>query len=396
MNFADPYPLYAALRAHGPYRAEQTGEGLWVLSSYRDVAAALLEPELVSSPQGTAKRLVGATGPHRVADNVRRLLSQQIEVMNGPPHQRVRALVNLALAQLARRELEDAIRPRVRALIDGLRKDSGVDFVSSVAVPLPREVLLDVLGLEHAEREMLSVCVGLLLATLREDNPNADDIRAAETGVDSIVEHCARWIGRYSSQASRGLMSHLVRASIAGDRLTPHELAANVVLLFAAGHGTTTSLLTNSVYMRLLHPDAAPAQRHDDRCVRFVEETLRFESPIQSVRRTARAHVSIGSASIEPDDDVLILLGAANRDPQYFDAPDVFAPESSHRRHLAFGIGPHRCPGAGLARVQARLLIESIERDAVGLQLDTPAADWVDGASYRGLQSMHVCWKPEA
>lgn len=390
MTFSDPYRLYRALQAHGPYRAVASGEPLWVLSDHTDVASALLNARLASSPQGTARQLAHPGGPGHSSPLLQDILSRQIEVMNGPAHRRLRRTLSTALSQLTPDDLAAVVRSRIAVLLESVRGDDEFDFVARVAAPLPKEVLLDIMGLEPEEREPFSSAVQILLATLRQDQPNKEQITAGEVAVRSIVESADRWRARYAMRATNGVIGKLVCGAGHGPGMTTAELAANVILLFAAGHGTTTSLLGNAVYLRMLHVDATATRQTGYGHGLFVEEALRFESPIQSVRRTATAPVEIGSYRIESQEEVLLLLGAANRDPARFAHAEVFDPLHARPSNLAFGLGAHRCPGAKLARLQAELVLDAIDREPAALRCISAHTDWLSSASTRGLRSLHL------
>lgn len=392
-NFDDPYRLYDAFHAYGPYRAESPGEPLWILSRHSDVASALLDERLSSAPQGTARQITSRATATVGSVLLRKILSRQIEVMNGPAHRRLRNVVAAAVAQLSPDWLVNLIEQRVAERFESVRGDATFDFVARIAAPLPREILLDVLGLAPDERELFAGAVQIMLASLRSSEPDGVEIAAGEDAAASIVAMAADWRDRKSTDVDAPLIDRLVSAADDDLAMTTEELAANVILLFAAGHGTTTSLLGNAVYLRLQGIEASPvaAARPTDRS-RFIEEVLRFESPIQSVRRTAVTSLVVGASRIETCDEVLLILGAANRDPTRFEGAEAFDPARTHPSHLAFGLGAHKCPGARMARLQAEAVLAAIDESVDGLRCVSPQSDWLSSANTRGLRSLNLRW----
>ena len=190
------------------------------------------------------------------------------------------------------------------------------------------------------------------------------------------------------------LITQLVQAEEAGDRLTTAELRANVNLLFAAGHETTVNLIGNGFYSLLRHPDQWQILRDDPALIpNAVEEILRFESPVQAVARTVSEPIELSGAALEKNDMVVSLLGAANRDPAVFEDPERLDVTRKDLRPLSFGGGIHFCLGAQLARIEAAVVFETILRRLPDLRLvDPDHPKWRPSFVLRGLTELPVTW----
>jgi len=189
--------------------------------------------------------------------------------------------------------------------------------------------------------------------------------------------------------SSDDLLSALIAAEEQGDRLSLDDVIANAVLLLFAGHETTVNLIGNGVYSLLRHPDQlAMLRQHPDWIKGAVEELMRFESPIQTTTRQLAEDVTWGSQTMREGEIVLLVLGAANRDPEQFRDPDRLDITRADNRHLAFGAGIHFCVGAPLSRLEAQIVIPMLLRRMPNLQLADGPPEWRRLESWRGLTKL--------
>jgi cytochrome P450 len=182
-----------------------------------------------------------------------------------------------------------------------------------------------------------------------------------------------------------------VRAQEEGDRLSDEELLANCVLLLNAGHETTTNLIGNGTLALLRHPEQLRRLRDEPSLIPAgVEELLRYDSPVQFTSRVLKADIELGGKALRAGQTVLLVLGAANRGPEQFPDPDRLDVGRPDNKHIAFGLGPHFCLGAPLARLEGRLVFEALLRRAPGLRLDGPPPRYRQNFNLRGLESLAV------
>jgi len=343
----DPYPSYRALRAQAP--AYETPAGFWAVSRYDDVQSVLKNPTSFSSAamNFSASRADGTPAGGRM------LISA-----DPPVHTKLRNLVNRAFTSRRVAELE----PRIAALVDGLLapllRSGHMDFVHDFAAPLPTMVIAEMLGIDPERRhdfkrwsdDIVSLAGGL---------SSEGDLAKAQASLPEFSEYLERVIAERRRAPRADLLSALIQATDEGEGLTPDDVRAFGVLLLIAGNETTTNLLSNALLALLGHPEALSRVRREPSLVPgLVEETLRWDSPVQAVFREATRDVEVAGQTIPAGCALLALLGSANRDERRFPDPDRFDPSRDTAGHVAFGYGIHFCVGAPLARLEARVALE--------------------------------------
>jgi cytochrome P450 len=186
------------------------------------------------------------------------------------------------------------------------------------------------------------------------------------------------------------LISGLIAAEESGDQLTEEEIISTCNLLLVAGHETTVSLISNAVLAMLRHPQSWMTLGSDPQHASvFVEETLRYDSPLQFVPRVAADDMTIGDTKMVKGDAMMLLLASANRDPSAFDQPNIFDPERESIRHLSFGHGPHFCLGAPVARLETRIALAAITKRFPHAQLASEP-QYKPNFTMRGLSALSV------
>ncbi|MEI7858768.1 MAG: cytochrome P450 [Acidimicrobiales bacterium] len=347
----DPFPLYARLRAEAPVARNDT-LGLWMVSRHAEVVAVSRDPETFCSSKGIMTFEIGsayATPPTMMHTDP-------------PDHTRYRTLVQPGFRPTYMRALEPRIRARARALVDRIEPGIPVDVVSELAVPLPLQVISDLLGVPEDEwprffRWSEAVIPG---AT---DWPEEERAQLSMEMVTYLLEAAA---DRRASPRD-DIISELGAAEVDGDRLTDAELGMFLVQLLVAGNETTRNMMSGG----LLGFAGVPgewerlAERSDTSVNRAlplaVEEMLRWTTPVVAFMRTATREVELGGRTIGADDPVLMLYASANRDESVFGpTADTFDSARDPNPHVAFGFGAHFCIGAVLARVEGRILLEEL------------------------------------
>ena len=388
---ADPYPTYARLRSSAPvYRAAlPDGRGVWLITRYEDVLAVLKDKRFV-------KDWRGALTPEQLAQvppipEVMKPLSRNMLDTDPPDHERLRALVSKAFTP----RLIERLRPRVQAISDGLLdavQDRGeMDLIDDYAFPLPITVIAELLGVPAEDRN-----------NFREWSDAAVSGNASQEYMEEILIPHMQAFTDYlralfeEKRANPGddLVSALVRAEEAGDRLSEDELLGMVFLLLVAGHETTVNLIGNGVLALLQHPDQLRKLKEDPSLIKpAIEELLRYDGPVEtSTERFAREDVEIGGQVIPRGEMVLVVLAAADHDPERFSDPDELDITRTDNRHLAFGKGIHHCLGAPLARMEGQIAISTLLRRMPNLRLEgsPETLSWRPGMILRGLRGLPV------
>jgi cytochrome P450 len=363
----DPYPRYARLRAEAP--VHRSADGVWYVSSYAACAEVVRAPEF-----GVAGRLA-VLRPDWQDHPSLSLTANSMGVLDPPDHTRLRRLVVRAFT--ARRVAE--LRPTVERLVDGLLDGLGergaggapVDFMAELALRLPIAVIGRLLG---APPELLDELGPLILRWIPAINPVswADErvIPAADRAAVEIHELAAAMVAARRADQGDDLLTDLIRVEDGGERLSNAELLDTVNLLYVAGFLTTSHLLGNALVALMDAPEQAELLRTDPGCAgTAIEEFLRYDSPGQYGARTALRDTTVGGQRVSAGEIVMVMTGAANRDPAAFDRPDVLDLRRDPNPHLSFGGGIHYCLGAGLARMEATVALPALLRRFPGVRV---------------------------
>lgn len=337
---ADPYPAFARLRAAAPV-AWHEGLGIWVATSHAACSQVLRERAL--------GRIYRAREPGDVWETFNWLHADSILDSEPPKHTRLRRLVQSAFSRghVAR------LQPRIEELTAGLLDDcadeladqGSFDAIADLAEPLPVLVIAELLGWPEADRHLLRPWSQAIVKMYEVNRTPAQEAEAVAASGEfaAYVENLA---AQRVSQPGADLLSDLVAVRDGSDRLSTQELVATAVLLLNAGHEASVNGFGNGL-ASLIASGADPG-RPDT----LVEEMLRHDSPLQLFERTATRDVEVQGMTVREGEKIAALLGAADRDPAVFDAPDEFRPDRDPNPHLAFGAGIHFCIGAPLARLE--------------------------------------------
>jgi cytochrome P450 len=365
----DPYPLYRRLRSEDPIHWDD-GDERWMLTRYADVVAVLRHPAASSDRVQALRRFVPS--------HLRPLMDLRTNSMlncDAPRHTRLRLLVNKAFTARAVETLADKIRHLLDGMLDALQPRGRMDVMADLAHPLPVIVIAEMLGVPPEDRPLFKRWShDLSLLAGGAGSPRGLSTKDYTQSADSFGE-LSRYIGdivaKRRTDPRRDLLTALGQAEEAGDRLTEQELYANSALLLVAGHETTTNLIGNGTYALLRNPDQLDRLRRDPTLIpSAVEEFLRYESPVQFVTRLLKEDLTLGGKQLRAGQTMLAMLGAANHDPEQFADPDRIDVGRPDNKHVAFGLGTHFCLGAQLARLEGRIVFETLLRRLPNLRLD--------------------------
>ena len=385
---ADPYPLYDWVRDNDP--VHRAPDGNWVLVRYADAHRVLRDPRFSNNPAWLGPEAVEQMG----SSPVRRVGSRLMMFLDPPDHTRLRSLVSQAFTP----KVVESLRPRIQALVDELLDavvDRGeIDVLADLAYPLPTIVICELLGVPLADRELFkdwSADASRLLDGYLEPETQTQGLAAAM----HLAAYFTDLIEKRRADPGPDLLSALISAEQAGERLTHEELLTTATLLLLAGFETTMNLVGNAMLVLLQHPDELARLRDDPTLDRSaVEELLRYEGPVHITARIATTDVEVGGQVIGKGEQAAVVLAAANRDPVQFPDPNRLDVGRTDNRHLAFAAGAHYCLGAALARIEARAAIGTLVRRFPDLELVTTEPQWRDHFVIRGLKELRVAFTP--
>ena len=356
---ADPYPRYAALHELG--EAVRLGPGAVVIVGYDANNAVLRDPDFKTSDETSFDQ----TFPGWRSQPVLVQGADWLLNINGTKHARIRSLIARAFTARRVAGLEPAITVITDELLAGMadRGEDGsvVEFMHDFAYLLPVTVICELLGIPEADREGFRPVARDLAGIFEFNDPGS--LPAINAAAVELLAYFTGLTARRRADPRDDLISDLLAVSDAADgRLTDAELLHNLTLLLVAGFETTTNLLGNGLQVILRQPEAGKAVRDGSVPVpAFVEEVLRYDSPVQLTSRVGR-EAKVGGVAIAGGDHVMTVLGAGNRDPRRFAHPDTFDPLRSDGGPLSFGGGAHFCIGAALARLEAAVAFPRLLR----------------------------------
>jgi cytochrome P450 len=380
---ANPYPILAKLREASPFT--EFGGALVIVGGYADCSRILRDPQ-VSSERN--RSLLAPAGLPR---------AQSFLSLDPPDHTRLRRLVSKAFTA----RVVAALGPRIRSLADELLTGAGADgsgeleVVSQLAYPLPVRIISELLGVPVADHQRFAGWSARLAHALQPQFGPVDQAAgiAAEQARVEFAGYFRELIALRRARPEIDLLSELIRAEDEGERLTEEELIATCVLLLVAGHETTVGLISNAILALLRHPDQLAALRADpELAAGAVDETLRYDPPVQLTARIARGIGQVDTISPADGAVLLLLLAATGRDPQEFADPDRFDISRGAAGHLAFAAGPHFCLGAPLARLEATITLQAFAARAAEPALDTARLVYKPNFNLRGPQRLIVSY----
>lgn len=353
-----PYPRYERLREHGPVVAIRPG--LMVVVGYAECDAALRDNRLRVQDGPSYDSIYPDWREHPA-------LCGYIDSMlyrNPPDHARMRRLVSGGFTPRRVSELRPAIERLTERLLDRLATAGAagapVDFIAEFASRLPIAVISALLGVPERDQSWFRRIAADVTIAL-EGITNTQELAVADVAMQDLGDYFLALIERRRLEPVDDLVSALVHAG--GERLDQHELVANMMLLLTAGFETTSFLLGHCLLLALRNPDhAARLRAEPEFALGYVEEMLRFEAPVQATSRWAADELDLLGNRVPAGTKLVLILGAANRDPRRFADPHRFDPDRNAVQPLSFGAGSHFCLGAPLSRMEAQIALPRLLR----------------------------------
>jgi cytochrome P450 len=385
---ANPYPVYRQFRDRGPLQLPEAN--LTIFGSFRDC------DEVLRHPAAASDRLKSTVAQREIAAGAepRPFGKPAFLFLDPPDHTRLRKLVSKAFAPKVVKGLEPFVRSLVDSLLDQVEAAKTFDVIADLAYPVPVAVICRLLGVPIEDEPEFSRASALLaqsldpFITFTGDLPDNFDERM-RAGL-WLREYLAELIERHRGEPGDDLMSALIAVEESGDQLSEDEIIATCNLLLIAGHETTVNLIANAILAMLRHPWQWAALGSDPaRASAVVEETLRYDPPVQLMGRIAGDDMTIGGVTVRKGDTIMLLLAAAQHDPDANARPDEFDPDREALRHLAFGHGPHFCLGAPLARLEGAVALSAVTARFPDARLDGEPV-YKPNVTLRGMSSLPI------
>jgi len=383
----DPYPFYARLREQDPFHRCRNADG-WVLSRYADVLEVLRDSAFSADERNhrrfghIVKRLERAGLPEPYADDRGSMLR-----LDPPDHTRLRGLVAKAFTPRAVERMRPRIEAILKELLESRPAKGPMELVTELASPLPVRVIAEMIGVPPEDHARFRDWSNEAVRSLGGDT--IEDHQAAARANRQLDRYFEAIIDARRQAPKDDLISALVAAEDAGDRLKRGEMLSTLTLLLIAGNETTTNLIANATLALLRNPEQLEILRREpEKVPGAIDELLRYDSPVQMTSRVALEDRELHGKRVRRGDQIILLLGSANRDPDVFQNADRLDVTRSDVRHLAFSHGVHFCLGAQLARLEAGLALQGLIERFPSFKLLPQEVPWRTNMILRGPKSV--------
>jgi cytochrome P450 len=402
----DPYPYYEFLRAKCPVTREPHHDVVMV-TGYEEAIGVFHDNGAFSSCNAVTGPFPGFPVP-LVGDDISELIEQhrdelpfsdQITTMDPPKHTDHRGLLMRLITPKRLKENEDFMWRLADRQMDTFHARGECEFIRDYAKPFAMLVIADLLGVPEADHEEFQHNLGTSAIG------STDHDAMTHSPLEFLYDQFSAYVEDRRREPRDDVLTGLSAATFPDGSLPePGDVARIAANLFAAGQETTVRLLATALQFIAEQPELQQLLRHDrSRIPNFIEETLRFDGPIKGDFRLARVPTTIGGVDVPAGATVMVLNGAANRDPRKFENPDEFVVDRANaRNHIAFGFGVHTCPGAPLARAETVVSIERVLDRMADIKISEEHHGPADARRYeyaptyilRGLQNLHLEFTP--
>ncbi len=391
---ANPYPIYAALRAADPVSRQQGVEGdfyLWYVTRYAEAEIVLRDHKrFVKNYRNT--RTAEELAQFPPLSRLSQLLDNHMLNLDGADHQRQRALVNKAFTVRMVNGMQERVQAIADELIDQVVNNGSMDLIDEYAFPLPIVVIAEMLGVPATDRDRFRAWSDAFVTPSR----TPEEWTIAEKRLIEFTDYLGEIFAERRRNPQNDLITALIQAEEAGDQLSEEEIYSMVVLLIVAGHETTVNLIGNGTLALLRNPEQLALLRDQpERMAEAVEELLRYDGPVErTTLRFAAMDTELAGKLIKRGEAIAVVLASVNHDETHFQAADQLDLTRTDNRHMAFGYGVHYCVGAPLARMEGRIALSTLLRRLPGLRLAAPveALHWRFNPILRGMQHLPVAW----
>jgi cytochrome P450 len=401
-----PHPVFARVREEQPVTFVPEIE-CWLITRYDDIIRVARDPHTFSSVMPTGpvlarqqKEMVAAllADDSELADSLGQVRGVTRVLLNADPpdHLRQRKLVNRAFTPPKVLALEPRMREIAHGLVDGVAPRGTMDVVADYGVPLPLTVIAECLGVSGADLPMFKKWSDDFVAAIGNHQLSKEQFKALLRSQNEFFVYFGRKIVERRDEPEEDLISDVVHATLDGVPLADNEMLAMFSQFLVAGNETTTKLLASAVRILLERPELQVILRQDPTAIAaFIEETLRLETPVQGLFRTAVADSEVGGVAIPAGSHLMLVYAAGNRDGRRFQDPEQLCPGREYgMSHLAFGQGEHFCLGAALARAEGRIgidvLLERLDELRPADGTDLGSLDYESSYVLRGLKELNV------
>jgi cytochrome P450 len=387
--FENPYPVYATLRAEGSIVPIASN---MVMTGHYDIVDALLHDRRAGKAYlDSVRARYGEAAPEQP---VFQSASRMMFAINPPVHTPLRSLMMKAFNARQIGTMREIAHTTANELVDAMTKDDGADLMASYALPMPIHIICRMLDIPVEDARVLGDATRQMSRVLDAVPIPIDELEGPNEACSTLEQYFADVIEARRKKPGDDLISLLLSIEENGVSMSAEDIIANVMLLFGAGHETTSNLLGNSLLALHRHPEQLHAlRRHPDRIAPAVFECARYDTSVQSTVRTALEDIEIGGATIPRGTTILLMLGSANRDPAKFNDPDRLDIGRDDARLISFGAGIHHCLGYRLALLELEISLSVLLERLPRLHLtNLDDLQWRRHGNLRGVTALHARW----
>jgi cytochrome P450 len=387
---ADPHVVYRALREYEPVHWDPYMHA-WVVTSYPEVVTVLTTCSADRTPQPEYLDKLGLTFMKPFAE----MMLKQMMFMDGSVHSRLRSICAAAFTPRRVESMRSVIESIANELIDNFIATGEIDMITDFANPLPAIVTAKLLGVPVEDHQQLHAWVLDLAEVLGNYQHHPDRMAEVVQSLDAFYAYITARMEEERKRPTDGLIYSLMMAEVEGQRLTDEEVIANTIITLIGGHETTTNLIASGFLTLLRNPESFDLLKSRPEIVKAaVEELLRYESPVQHTARIAFEDFQLGGKTIKKGSRIVVVLAAANRDPNRFPDPDTLNLVREDNRQVAFGWAAHFCFGAPLARMEGQIAFNALLKRLANPVVLNEKLDWRSNAGLRSLTSLRIRFDP--
>ena len=385
----NPYPLYETLRAQGAF--VRVAPNALMTGRYSSVDALLQSRQMGKSYMESVRVRYGDDGPNMPLFQG---VSRMFLMLNPPAHTRVRSLMAKAFNARQIETIRELALATAHQLIDTFAARGQANLMAEFAFPLPLLIICRMLDIPVGEATALGDTVGKVAKVFDPAPMNAEALAQTSAAYEELARYFGQAIERRRTQPGNDLISLLLRVEEAGETLTHDEIVSNVILLFIAGHETTSNMIGNALIALHRNPQQLDLlKRHPEKMPNAVLECTRYDGSVQMTMRTAMEDVEVGGEIVQRGTMVFLMLWAANRDPAKFHQPDRLDLDRQQGRPQTFGAGIHHCLGYRLALIELESALGALLERLPDLRLpELDRLSWNQRGNLRGVSALIAAW----
>lgn len=383
---ANPYPLYSRLRSEDPVHWDPFLHA-WIVTRYKDVQTVFQNFSANRTPTPEQLAALGLSSLKPLAQ----VMVKQMLFLDPPAHTRIRGIASKAFAPRRVEKLRIHIQEIANSLLDAIQRSSSMDIIADFAYPLPAIVTAELLGVATSDWRQLTTWSADFAQVLGNFQHNPEHAAQVIKSLEEMIAYFRAAIEEHRQHPHDDLINDFLTTEVNGEYLTEEEIIANTIVTLVGGQETTTNLIGNGMLTLLRHPEQLARVRADPTLMpATIEELLRYESPSQHTARLVTQETILGGKQLHPSQAVIVVMGAANRDPERFPDPERLDITRQDNRHLAFAWANHFCFGAPLARLEGVISFNTILQRFPNIHLTSEPINWRENLGLRGLKALSV------